>query len=468
MTDADARRTLSVRGWFALAAITTFVMVVIAVLASVVFLGASDDTSQDRIARAATVLRAGSDQWRDPAWRAATTAELNADDVSFVLFEGGDELDRASGAAQPTADPAREVDQVVRVVEIDGTEPPLTAQLSTPLDDENPVPAVVRATLLIGGIAAAVSLAFGRPFIRPLRAVRHAARRVTEGDMAASLPRSRITEVDEVITAFDIMTTELDRSLEQQAELEHERRMFIAAVAHDLRTPLFSLRGYLEGLETGLAHTPDKRARYLAIANEKARTLDRLVADLFDYARFEYLDQSLHREAVDLAELLHDLVDGLRPQADAKGLTLELWPHHHACPIDADREQLARAVTNLVDNAIRYTPAGGRVDVACGTAADSAWFTVTDTGPGIAPADLPHLFQSLYRGGDRGDAAATGGTGLGLAIAQRILAAHDGTLEAGDVPGGGAVFTARMPARSEEAGGARNVAEPSPVVGPRP
>lgn len=201
-------------------------------------------------------------------------------------------------------------------------------------------------------------------------------------------------------------------------------------------------------LESGVADTPAKRERYLAIVNEKARTLDRLVAELFDYTRLEYLGPSMERTTIDLAELLEDLVDGLRPQADANEVRLELWPHDPSCPIEADREQLARAVTNVIDNALRYISAGGRIDVACGIADGRAWFTVSDTGPGIDPKDLPHLFQPLYRGdADRGTSPE--GAGLGLAIAQRILVAHHGTLEAGNNDGGGAVFTATMPALVE-------------------
>jgi signal transduction histidine kinase len=450
MIDAALRRTLSVRGWFALAAITTFVLVVIVVLVSVLFLGESDLTSQDRIADAAAVMRDGADQWHDAEWREATAAELADGGVSFVLLQGGEELFRSvDGAVATSAGDLWDAERgngIVRFVEIDGADPPLTAQLYTPLRDGSPVPGIVRATLFISLVAVAVSLAFGRPFVRSLRAVRQAARSVTEGDMAVSLPRSRITEVDEVNTAFAAMTVELNRSLEQQALLEHERRLFIAAIAHDLRTPLFSLRGYLEGLDTGLADTPEKRARYLTIANEKARTLDRLVVELFDYTRLEYLGPSMHRTTIDLAELLHDLIDGVRPQADARGLTIELRPRDHSCPIHADREQLARAATNLIDNALCYTPAGGRVDVACGVTADRVWFTVSDTGPGIDAKDLPHLFQPLYRGDHDGDTAAEG-AGLGLAIAQRILAAHHGTLDARNADGGGAVFTATIPTR---------------------
>jgi signal transduction histidine kinase len=223
--------------------------------------------------------------------------------------------------------------------------------------------------------------------------------------------------------------------------------MFIAAIAHDLRTPLFSLRGYLDGLDTGLADTPERRARYLAVAKEKADTLERLVGDLFDYTRLEYREQSLDRQPLDLVDLLGELVDGLRPRAEAEDVALVFrspGSPGSACLVDADRHQLARAVDNILDNALRYTPAGGRIDVTCGTRGGAAWFTITDTGPGIAADDLPHLFQPLYRG-DHGHRPGTGGTGLGLAIAHRIVTAHDGTLVAANTPTGGARFTATLP-----------------------
>ncbi|HET8930403.1 MAG TPA: HAMP domain-containing sensor histidine kinase [Acidimicrobiales bacterium] len=454
MTDANHRRTVPVRGWFALAAITTFAMVVVVVLVSVAFFGASDIGAQDQIDDASATLRAGAGQWNDPAWQARASAELDAEGVSFVLFADGQELyrggaDHASVDGHSSTDevwPADRGDGIVRVIAIDGTDPPLSAQLYAHLDADNPFSGLLRATLAIGLVAAAISLAFGRPFVRWLRAVRSATGRVSEGDLDVALPNSRITEIAAVNAAFDAMTTELDNALEHQAQLEQERRLFIAAIAHDLRTPLFSLRGSLDGLERGIADTPEKRAQYLAIASQKAHTLDALVDDLFDYTRLEYLDQSPDRQPLDLAELLHDLVDGLRSQAETQGVALELWPHDPRCATNADRDQINRAATNLLDNAMRHTPAGGRVDVACGTDASGVWFTVTDTGPGIEPSDLPHVFQPLYRG-DRSRSAATGGAGLGLAIAQRIVVAHDGTLRAGSVPEGGAVFTATLPAR---------------------
>lgn len=447
MNGLAERRTLPVRGWFALAAVTTFVMIVVVVLAAVWVFGVADTDAAARIDDAQVVLSAGSDRWSDPAWQAAASDELRAEGVAFVLLDGGEEVARGGAPASPDeqGDGERGGDRVTRTITIPGAEPGITAELSTPVDGDDPLAGILRATVVIGAIAAGISFAFGRLFIRPLRAVRGAARAVTEGDMTVELPRSRITEIDEVITAFEEMAAELDQSLEQQAELERERRLFIGAIAHDLRTPLFSLRGYLEGLETGVASSPEQRARYLSIANEKARTLERLVADLFDYTRLEYLDTALHTEQLDLVELLTDLLEGLGPQADEQRLALELLPHDHSCPVVADREQLERAVTNLLGNAIRYTPAGGRIEVSCGTAAESVWFTVADTGPGIDAEDLPSIFHPLYRG--HLGRETTDGAGLGLAIAQRILVAHGGTLEAAN-RAEGAVFTATVPADS--------------------
>jgi signal transduction histidine kinase len=451
VTSVLRRRTLSVRGWFVLAAVATFAVVIPLGLVRVYFFG--PDEPQDRAAHAATVLREGAERWDDSAWQEATATELGDGDVQFALFEDGDELYRstddtsATDAGSSTTPPwdADRDDGVVRFVEIEGTEPRLTAEIYTPLDDDDLLTTTLFAAFLIGTGGAAVALAFGRPFVRPLRAAQSAVRKVTDGDLTAKLPRSRVTEIDDVSTAFGAMTTELHRSLEQQAALEHERRMFIAAIAHDLRTPLFSLRGYLDGLDTGLADTPERRARYLAVAKKKAATLERLVSDLFDDTRLEYQEQTLDHQPLDLADLLGELVDGLRPRAEAKDVALAFRPPGQACPVDADRHQLARAVDNILDNALRYTPASGRIDVTCGIKDGTAWFTITDTGPGIAADDLPHLFQPLYRGDRVRPSSGTGGTGLGLAIAQRIVTAHDGTLVAGNTPTGGASFTATLP-----------------------
>ena len=161
------------------------------------------------------------------------------------------------------------------------------------------------------------------------------------------------------------MSAALRATLARQAELEQERRLFIGAIVHDLRTPLFALRGYLDGLQEGLADTPDKRERYVAVARDKADALERLIADLFDYTRLEYLDQTPAPEPFDLAALLRRLVDGLQPQAEAKGVRLIFDAPAEPCVIDGDSHLLTRAIENLLDNALRHTPSGGETRVTC-------------------------------------------------------------------------------------------------------
>lgn len=281
----------------------------------------------------------------------------------------------------------------------------------------------------------------GWAVLKPLRAMSAAAGKVGKHDLDFTLPSSRVREVNEALTAFTAMSEELRTALARQAELEQERQFYISAIAHDLNSPIFALRGYLEGLESGIAATPERAHRYIQVCQAKVSELEQLTADLSAYTQVERLEQTMRREPFDLSALLRNAVDGIQPQASAKGLTVALAPSAPACECVGDPRLLLRAITNLLENAVRYTPAGGEISVAWG-ADDGQWrLTITDTGPGIAPEDLPHLFAPFYRG-EASRNRATGGAGLGLAIAQRIIRAHGGALTAANGPHGGAVFTA--------------------------
>ncbi|MBA3943915.1 MAG: hypothetical protein H0X37_05060 [Herpetosiphonaceae bacterium] len=180
--------------------------------------------------------------------------------------------------------------------------------------------------------------------------------------------------------------------------MEAERRFFIGAIAHDLRTPLFALRGYLVGLEQGLATSPAQAAHYVAVCREKADQLERLVADLFAFTKLEYLEPTLCRAPLDLGLLLHRALDGLQDQAATKGVTLTLNAPSTSCMPVGDEHLLRRVVENLLDNALRHTPRSGAILVDWHCEPNRVVFSVTDSGPGIAPADMPYLFDPLYRG----------------------------------------------------------------------
>jgi signal transduction histidine kinase len=291
---------------------------------------------------------------------------------------------------------------------------------------------------------------FGRTVVRPLSATHQAARQIAAGNLDVAVPSSRVREVAEVNTAFVAMSDALRESITHQATMEQERRLFIGAVVHDLRTPLFSLRGYLEGFAKGLANTPEKQARYLAIAQERTAALERLVSDLFDFARLEYLEQGARRAPLDLVSLIQRAIEAARPRSEAKEIEVHLVAPPSPAPITGDEHLLARALENVLDNALRHTPTGGRVVLTYTATATEVAVSVADNGPGIPAEDLPHLFTPLFRG-EKSRNRHTGGAGLGLTIAQRIFRDHGGDLTVHNAPGGGAVFTGKIQRESSSA-----------------
>lgn len=319
--------------------------------------------------------------------------------------------------------------------------------------------AVTVAVMTQISVLVVTALFLGWWVVRPLAAMSATSRRIAvdglADDVDLRVPPSQVREVAEAAAAFGAMGEGLRQSLGRQAELEQERRFFVGAIAHDLRTPLFSLRGYLEGLEKGVADTPEKTARYVAVCQQKADELEHLVSDLFAYSQLDYVERAIEYETVNLDALLCDAIDSIRPQADEKGVTLTMERSSGLCEVTAAPHLLARTVGNLLENALRYTPTGGKISVALSEDGPRCVFTVADTGPGIAPHDLPRIFDPLYRG-EASRSRQTGGIGLGLAIARRALQSHGGDLTATNGPTGGARFTASLPRTATPAGRAQH------------
>ncbi|HZT95752.1 MAG TPA: HAMP domain-containing sensor histidine kinase, partial [Chloroflexota bacterium] len=388
---------------------------------------------------ASSQLSAGASSWNDPAWRRRTGRQINQLGAAFTLVRHQRIL--FSSGAGPLAH-GNTVE--VRSLAPPGAPPGEVAYLYT----SGPPWAGGNGTFffpLAGLIALAVTLGllawfFGRTLVRPLAATGDAARRIAAGELDIAIPDSRISEVSELRNAFAGMSAELGRSLRHQAELEEQRRLFLGAIAHDLRTPLFALRGYLEGLEQGVATTPEQRREYVHVAREKADALERLVADLFAYARVEYLDNAMERESLDAGCLVARIAEGRTGEADTRGISLRVGVETDHATVQADRRLLERALENVVDNALRYSGRGS--EIVLSVASDGEWVTVTvaDSGPGISADDLSHIFEPMYRDMNRG------GSGLGLAVSRRILRAHGGDITAGSGEDGGAVLRISIPA----------------------
>lgn len=448
MSAIRRRRTLPIRRWLALALLAIFLAPVLTMLV-IGFLAFHDTHGPVEIEQVVEQrLEENVDRWGDPGWQTEMRGWLASEDVDVLLIEGNREIFRT--ADEPLAG-TDDTSRLARRFELPDSDPPRAAYIYS--DPQTGPPDELREWFVPVALVGALLFALGgigwflrRSIIDPLTATSDAARRVAAGELDISLPTSRVSEVAELNEAFEAMSEGLQESLERQAELESERRMLISAIVHDLRTPLFSLRGSLEGLATGVADTPAKRERYITIAQDKAATLERLIADLFAFTRLEYLDETPDRSPLQLASLLPGIAEGMRPRADAKDVRLTLEAPATPLTIHADSHMLTRAIENLLDNALRHTQAGGAVQLAWRRNGERVEIAVSDTGPGIPEQDLPHIFDPLYRG-EASRNRKTGGAGLGLTIARRIVAAHGGDLTARNAPAGGAIFIVSLPTR---------------------
>jgi signal transduction histidine kinase len=466
-------RPLPLRLWLIVAVVAITGAGFLAQLGMTVLVGFWEQQASDaRLAEVRQTLGSDASAWQNPAWQRSAASSLAGMDVEAAVFTGqatqpvfatsgarqlldtSDQTLADSAATQSTNWTSRGEPVFQRIVLTAPAQEGASAQqvgvaylwFSGPPTD---APWTLLWPLAeLGAFALALAIVvwlIGQPVIRPLTEMANAAESIAGGQLDVRLPDSPVYEIAEVSAALEGMTATLRESLARQQALEGERRFFIGAVAHDLRTPLFMLRGYLQGLQRGVAATPEKAAHYLEMCQAKADELERLVADLFAYTRLEYLELEPERQPLDLGDVLRQVVEGAQPLAATKGVTLTLDASAHPARLLGDSHLLARAVENLVDNAIRYTPPEGVVCVRWrADGARNITFSVADSGPGIAPDDLACLFKPLYRG-EASRNRQTGGAGIGLAIAQRILVAHGGSLVAANRPEGGAIFTGTLP-----------------------
>jgi two-component system sensor histidine kinase BaeS len=287
------------------------------------------------------------------------------------------------------------------------------------------------AGILILSIVAAFWLT--RRLLDPLARLRAAVSRVADGDYTARVGATGLAELDPVARAFDEMAEHLDRS-------ERSRRQLLRDVAHELRTPLTNLRAQLESLQDGLKAAD---AAALASLHEEARILERLVADVDVLARADAGRLELHREAVDLAELVARSASAFvaAGRLPASHLHFALEPVR----ISGDADRLGQVVRNLVENAVQHGGPKVEITIRCGTTEGQATLEVGDSGPGISPEHLPHVFDRLYRPDDS-RARRTGGAGLGLSIVKAIVEGHGGTVSLTSRPGEGTLVSVRLPA----------------------
>ncbi|WP_071141650.1 sensor histidine kinase [Acidaminococcus timonensis] len=289
---------------------------------------------------------------------------------------------------------------------------------------------------LFAGIGLVVSYFLSGNITRPLRQLSRAAEKIRQGELKQEVPVETRDEVGQLAAVFNQMSAEL-------AVNENNRQELLANIAHELKTPLAILQGHLESMLDGVEQPePDK----LFSMQEEVMRLTRLVGDLRDLSLAQVHQLELHLQPMDLGEKTERAAEMLEPLLEEKNLHFvkELAPELPLRQLDPDR--LNQILYNLITNAIRYTTPGTAILLKTEAAGENVRLLIADEGPGIAPEDLPHVFEQFYRG-DKSRNRALGGSGIGLSLAKSFVEAQGGSIRAENRKNGGAAFIVEFPDR---------------------
>lgn len=291
-----------------------------------------------------------------------------------------------------------------------------------------------------GGMAMVLGYFLSSTVTQRIHALKAVAGQLAQGDLQARAHIEGRDEVSDLADSFNRMAEQLQAADQQQREIEHMRADLIAWVSHDLQTPLASIRAILEALSDGMVQDPESIQRYLLTAQRDVRSLSVLIDDLFEMAQRDAGGLPLGCEDSSLADLISDTLESFSELASRQGVTISGHADPGLDPVYMDTMQVGRVLNNLITNALSHTPAGGSIDVSARRVPHGVEVTVSDTGEGIRPEDLPRIFESFYRG-ERSRSRRTGGSGLGLAISRGIVRAHGGDITVDSQPGRGSSFT---------------------------
>jgi signal transduction histidine kinase len=297
--------------------------------------------------------------------------------------------------------------------------------------------AVLWAALLVAAASLIAAALLSRQLVGPLRQLTVAAERMAAGELAQRVEVRTKDEVGELARAFNQMATDL-------AAAQAQRRQMTADIAHELRNPLSVIRGNLEAMQDGVYPTD---AEHLTPIYEETLLLQRLVEDLRLLSLADTGQLVLVHAGVEIGDLLAGVADSAQAVAQDRHISLRVHAPERPLLVRGDADRLRQVVGNLVSNALRYTPDSGEIAIDARRVGSCAQITVTDTGRGIPPDDLPNVFERFYRGDAARDRAA-GGSGLGLAITRAIVEAHSGTIDVRSTVGQGTTFTFTLPLAS--------------------
>jgi histidine kinase len=270
-----------------------------------------------------------------------------------------------------------------------------------------------------------------RSIIKPIKQLKAAAQKIKEGDLDYTIKVYGKDELAQLSTDFEAMRKQLQESAQVQAQYEKNRKELIAHISHDLKTPITSIKGYVEGIRDGVSNSPEKLERYLQTIYQKSIDMDLLINELFLYSKLDLKKLPFDFEKVDLKDYMIDYLEELAFDLEKKNVKLAFkYDASSYYPVSVDREKLKRVFSNIIDNSLKYMDKkNGEITISLHQNQSEVILELADNGPGISNESLPFIFRQFYREeGSRNK--ETGGSGLGLSIAGMIIEEHGGTIKA--------------------------------------
>ncbi|WP_261303386.1 sensor histidine kinase [Paenibacillus andongensis] len=280
-----------------------------------------------------------------------------------------------------------------------------------------------------------ISYKFSRGIILPISRLQDAAMKIREGDLSDEISEEGEGEIRELGRTLELMRIKLKESVYLQQKYDDNRKFLVSSISHDLKTPVTSIKGYIEGIIDGVAKTPEKMEEYLETARSKAILVNAMIDDLLLYSKLDLNQLPYHFEKSDLASYFEDCVADHKYECEKANLALALINElKEPVKVLIDRERLKRVVQNILDNAMTYAEkANGKIDIILRETRTSAIIEIKDNGKGIPENKLPYIFERFYQV----DPSRKSGSGLGLAIAKQIIEGHDGKIWAKSAVGEG-------------------------------
>ncbi|MEQ6377716.1 HAMP domain-containing sensor histidine kinase [Bacillaceae bacterium S4-13-56] len=285
-----------------------------------------------------------------------------------------------------------------------------------------------------------------KSLISPIQLLQKSSRKIREGQLDFELTSNRKDEIGELIEDFEEMRRKLKESIDLQLQYENNRKILLSNISHDLKTPITSIKGYVEGIREGIANTEEKKSKYLETIYKRANEIDSMIDELFLFSTLDLKQIPFRMQPLNLLSYLKELVEEVSTDLENKNIDIQLTnKESEDLFVFADHEKINRVIQNILQNSTKYMDKPkGKIQIVLEKHQAEAQITIMDNGQGIPQESLPNIFDTFYRA-DSSRNNKTGGTGLGLAISKQIIEAHQGEISAKSILGEGTKIMIRIP-----------------------